>query len=75
MPAPDNALARVESDVTNTERRIAEQKRRIAMLRADGYDTTASENVLFHLASELEHWSARRAEMLRALGRKPRQSD
>ncbi len=44
MVVPKNALDRVEADMANTERRIAEQKQRIARLRADGYDTTASES-------------------------------
>ena len=67
MVIPKNALDRVEADIANTERRIAEQKQRIAKLRAGGYDTTASEKVLAGLTRELEHWVARRLEMLRAL--------
>jgi hypothetical protein len=72
MLVPKNALDRVEADMANTERRIAEQKQRIARLRADGYDTTASEKVLVGLTREQEHWAARRVELLRAFqGRSP----
>jgi hypothetical protein len=72
MVVPKNALDRVEADIANTERRIAEQKQRIARLRADGYDTAASEKVLAGLTRELEHWAARRIELLRAFqGRRP----
>jgi hypothetical protein len=66
MVVPKNALDRVEADIANTERRISEQKQRIARLRADGYDTAASEKVLVGLTRELEHWVARRIELLRA---------
>ena len=72
MVVPKNALDRVEADIANTERRIAEQKQRIARLRADGYDTTASEKVLAGLTRELEHWAARRIQLLRGFqGRRP----
>ncbi|WP_336487946.1 hypothetical protein [Methylobacterium nigriterrae] len=60
-------LAKADQHITDGERRITEQTARIRELRADGHDTSRSEQLLATFKSTLAAWYAHREQILRRI--------
>jgi hypothetical protein len=59
-------LARIDRDIAEGERHVAEQIALIQWMRQECLDTTLAQNLLCHLEQILGHWHAHRQLILEA---------
>lgn len=59
-------LAKIDRDIAEGERHVAEQIALIKWMREEGLDTTVAQNLLCDLEQILEHWHAHRQLILEA---------
>jgi hypothetical protein len=59
-------LAKIDRDIAEGERHVAEQIALIKWMREECLDTTLAQNLLFNLEEILEHWHAHRELILEA---------
>jgi hypothetical protein len=59
-------LAKIDRDIAEGERHVAEQIALIKWMSAECLDTTLAQSLLFHLEQILKHWHAHRQLILEA---------
>lgn len=60
MLSPHEELARLDADIANAERRVAEQRMLIKKLVRNGVDATMSQKLLQSMQDTLKDWYAHR---------------
>jgi hypothetical protein len=61
-----DVLARIDRDIAEGERHVAEQIALIKWMSAECLDTTLAQSLLFNLEETLKHWHAHRQLILEA---------
>ncbi|KLK90746.1 hypothetical protein AA309_23850 [Microvirga vignae] len=59
-------LAKIDQDIAEGERHVAEQIALLKWMSEECLDTTLAQNLLFNLEQILEHWHAHRQLILEA---------